>query len=112
MNYVRRTIDLDVATDARLRALAAERGKDEAAVQAEAVALLDSVVEIDAPDFAEDRLRLGALQPQPRSHAVARGQGLGRKLAWCVTQMGEATCGVSRAIGASRISLRLCGLLV
>jgi hypothetical protein len=58
MNYVRRTIDLDVATDARLRALAAERGKDEAAVQAEAVALLDSVVEIDAPDFAEDRLRL------------------------------------------------------
>jgi predicted transcriptional regulator len=58
MNYVRRTLDLDAATDARLRALAVERGQDEAAVLAEAIALLDSVVEIDAPDIAEDRLRL------------------------------------------------------
>jgi predicted transcriptional regulator len=58
MNTIRRTLDLDAATDARLRALAAERGQNEAAVLAEAIALLDSVVEIDAPDVAEDRLRL------------------------------------------------------
>jgi hypothetical protein len=58
MNTIRRTLDLDVTTDARLRALATERGQDEAAVLAEAIALLDSVVEIDAPDIVEDRRRL------------------------------------------------------
>lgn len=58
MNFVRRTLELDPATDERLRALAAERGLGEAAVLAEAIALLDSIVEIDAPDIAEDRLRL------------------------------------------------------
>lgn len=58
MNMVRRLIDLDAATDARLRELAAERGQDEAAILAEAVALLDSVVDIENPDIAEDRRRL------------------------------------------------------
>jgi predicted transcriptional regulator len=58
MNLIRRTLDIDAATDARLRELAAERGQDEAAVLAEAVALLDSVVDIGNPDIAEDRRRL------------------------------------------------------
>jgi predicted transcriptional regulator len=58
MNYVRRTLQIDAGTDARLRELAAERGQDEAAVLAEAVALLDSVVDIGGPDIAEDRRRL------------------------------------------------------
>jgi len=58
VNLIRRSISLDPATDARLRALAAERGQDEAAVLAEAVALLDSVVDIGNPDIAEDRRRL------------------------------------------------------
>jgi predicted transcriptional regulator len=58
MNLIRRNIALDPATDARLRELAAERGQDEAAVLAEAVALLDSVVDIGNPDIAEDRRRL------------------------------------------------------
>ena len=59
MNIIRRTLDIDADTDARLRELAAERGQDVAAVLAEAVALLDSVVDIAAPDVAEDRRRLG-----------------------------------------------------
>ena len=58
MNIVRRTLEIDAETDARLRALAAERGQDVAAVLAEAVALLDSVVDIAGPDIAEDRRRL------------------------------------------------------
>lgn len=58
MNIVRRTLEIDADTDARLRALAAERGQDVAAVLAEAVALLDSVVDIGNPDIAEDRRRL------------------------------------------------------
>jgi hypothetical protein len=58
MNLVRRTLDIDPETDARLRELAAERGQDIAAVLAEAVALLDSVVDIGNPDIAEDRRRL------------------------------------------------------
>lgn len=60
MNLVRRTIELDAETDARLRALAVERRQAEAALLAEAVALLDSVVDIRAPDVAEDRRRLDA----------------------------------------------------
>jgi len=55
---IRRTLDIDPATDARLRELAAERGQDEAAVLAEAVALLDSVIDITGPDIEEDRRRL------------------------------------------------------
>jgi predicted transcriptional regulator len=58
MNIVRRTLEIDADTDARLRALASERGQDVAAVIAEAVALLDSVVDIGNPDIAEDRRRL------------------------------------------------------
>lgn len=58
MNLIRRSIALDPATDARLRELETERGQDEAAVLAEAVALLDSVVDIGNPDIAEDRRRL------------------------------------------------------
>jgi hypothetical protein len=41
-NIVRRTLDIDADTDARLREMADERGQDVAAVLAEAVALLDS----------------------------------------------------------------------
>ena len=58
MNIIRRTLEIDADTDARLRELAAERGQDVAAVIAEAVALLDSVVDIAGPDVAEDRRRL------------------------------------------------------
>lgn len=58
MNIVRRTIDIDAATDARLRALAAERGQDETAVLAQPVALPESVVDIGQPDIQEDRRRL------------------------------------------------------
>jgi predicted transcriptional regulator len=62
MNLIRRSIALDPATDARLRELAAERGQDEAAVLAEAVALLDSVIDIGNPDITEDRRRLQAFR--------------------------------------------------
>jgi predicted transcriptional regulator len=62
MNIIRRTLDIDAATDARLRELAAERGQDEAAVLAEAVALLDSVIDIGNPDITEDRRRLQAFR--------------------------------------------------
>ncbi|MBZ0139843.1 MAG: hypothetical protein K8H87_08710 [Pseudorhodoplanes sp.] len=62
MNLIRRTLDIDPLTDARLRELAAERGQDEAAVLAEAVALLDSVIDIGNPDIAEDRRRLDTFQ--------------------------------------------------
>jgi hypothetical protein len=55
---IRRTLDIDTDTDARLREMADERGQDIAAVLAEAVALLDSVVDIDGPDIGEDRRRL------------------------------------------------------
>jgi len=58
MNIIRRTLDIDAETDVRLRELAAERGQDVAAVLSEAVALLDSVVDIAGPDVAEDRRRL------------------------------------------------------
>ena len=60
MNIVRRTLDIDADTDARLREMAEERGQDVAAVLAEAVALLDSVVDITGPDVGEDRRRLDA----------------------------------------------------
>jgi predicted transcriptional regulator len=54
MSTVRRTLDLDPDTDARLNALAAEKGQDAATVVADAVILLDSIVDIDGPDVAED----------------------------------------------------------
>lgn len=62
MNIIRRTLDIDADTDARLREMADERGQDVAAVLAEAVALLDSVVDIAGPDVAEDRRRLDAFE--------------------------------------------------
>src|ERR1700682_1758179 len=62
MNIIRRTLDIDADTDARLREMADERGQDVAAVLAEAVALLDSVVDIAGPDIGEDRRRLDAFK--------------------------------------------------
>jgi hypothetical protein len=62
MNIIRRTLDIDADTDARLCATADERGRDVAAVLAEAVALLDSVVDIAGPDIGEDRRRLDAFK--------------------------------------------------
>jgi predicted transcriptional regulator len=58
MNIIRRTVEIDETTDARLTELAAERGQDVADVLADAVALLDSVVDLAGPDIAEDRRRL------------------------------------------------------
>src|SRR5882762_4989917 len=58
MNIVRRTLEIDTGTDARLTEMAAERGQDVASILAEAVALLDSVVDLAGPDIAEDRRRL------------------------------------------------------
>ncbi len=43
-----------------MRAMADERGQEVAAGLAEAVALLDSVVDIAGPDVGEDRRRLDA----------------------------------------------------
>jgi predicted transcriptional regulator len=57
MNLVNRTLEIDADTDARLREMAKERGQDVAAVIAEAVALLDSVVDLAGPAIAEDRRR-------------------------------------------------------
>lgn len=62
MNIIRRTLDIDADTDTRLREMADERGQDVAAVLAEAVALLDSVVDITGPDIDEDRRRLDAFK--------------------------------------------------
>jgi len=62
MNIIRRMLDIDADTDARLREMAGERGQDVAAVLAEAVALLDSVVDIAGPDIGEDRRRLDAFK--------------------------------------------------
>ncbi|MET4325202.1 MULTISPECIES: hypothetical protein [unclassified Bradyrhizobium] len=57
MNLISRTLEIDADTDARLREIASERGKDIATVLAEAVALLDSVIDVSSPDLAEDRSR-------------------------------------------------------
>ena len=57
MNLINRTLEIDADTDARLREMAQERGQDVAAVLAEAVALLDSVVDLSGPDIQEDRGR-------------------------------------------------------
>jgi len=58
MSTVRRILDLDPATDARIETLAARKGQDAASVVADAVELLDSVIDIDAPDVEEDLRRL------------------------------------------------------
>jgi predicted transcriptional regulator len=58
VNIIRRTLEIDTNTDARLTEMAAERAQDVAAVLADAVALLDSVVDPAGPGIAEDRRRL------------------------------------------------------
>jgi hypothetical protein len=60
INIVRRTLEIDAGTDARLTEMASDRGQEVAAVLAEAVALLDSVVDLAGLDVAEDRRRLDA----------------------------------------------------
>ena len=60
MNLISRTLQIDAETDARLQQMAAERGQEVAALLAEAVALLDSVVDISGPDPGEDRRRYDA----------------------------------------------------
>jgi predicted transcriptional regulator len=67
MNLVRRTLEIDAGTDARLAEIAAERGQDVASVLADAVALLDSVVDLAGPDIAEDRRRLDAFRAGGRA---------------------------------------------
>jgi predicted transcriptional regulator len=62
MNIIRRTLDIDADTDTRLREMADERRQKVAAVLAEAVALLDSVVDIAGPDIGEDYQRLDAVK--------------------------------------------------
>ena len=46
MNLIRGTLEIDADTDTRLREMATERRQDVAAVLAEAVAVLDSVVDL------------------------------------------------------------------
>ena len=55
MRYI---LDLDPETDARIKAIASRTGQDAAAVVAEAVELLDSVIDINGPDIEEDIRRL------------------------------------------------------
>ena len=65
MNLIRRTLEIDADTDTRLREMATERGQDVAPVLAEAVALLDSVVDLAGPNIAEDRRRYGEFKRTP-----------------------------------------------
>lgn len=58
MNVIRRTFEIDTDTDTRLAEIAVERGQDVAAVLADAVALLDSTIDVVGPDVAEDERRL------------------------------------------------------
>ncbi len=58
MTTIRRTIELDTETDARLSALAAAKGKDSSAVVTDALVLLDSIIGPDEPSLEEDRRRL------------------------------------------------------
>lgn len=76
MNVVRRTLEIDAETDARLTAMAAERGEDVTASIAEAVALLDSVFDLSGPDLAEDRRRLDEFA------RTRQGMGLNSVKAW------------------------------
>jgi predicted transcriptional regulator len=55
MRYV---LDLDPETDARIKTIAARTGQDAAAVIADAVELLDSIIDINGPDIEEDIRRL------------------------------------------------------
>ena len=62
MNIIRRTLDIDADTDARLREMASEREQEVAAVPTETVPLLYAVVDIAGPDIEEDRRRLDAFK--------------------------------------------------
>lgn len=55
MRYV---LDLDPETDARIKTIAARTGQDATAVIADAVELLDSVIDINGPEIEEDIRRL------------------------------------------------------
>jgi len=54
---VRRVLELDEKTDALIEALVARKGKDAASVVADAVELLDSVIDVYDPDNLEEDLR-------------------------------------------------------
>lgn len=58
MTTVRRILELDSTTDARLRELAAQRGQGASTIVAEAISLLDSVIDIEGPDVDEDLRRV------------------------------------------------------
>jgi predicted transcriptional regulator len=58
MSTVQRILELDADTDARIEALAAEKGQNASAVVADAIALLDSVIDLEGPDIREDIRRL------------------------------------------------------
>jgi predicted transcriptional regulator len=58
MSTVRFILDVDPETDARIKAIAARTGQDAAAVVADAVELLDSVIDINGQDIEEDIRRL------------------------------------------------------
>jgi predicted transcriptional regulator len=58
MTTVRRVLDLDPTTAARLRELAAQRGQEASTIVAEAISLLDSVIDIEGPDVDEDLRRV------------------------------------------------------
>jgi predicted transcriptional regulator len=62
MSTVRRTLELDADTDARLELLVTERGQDAAGVVADALAMLVSTVEIEGPDVEEDLRRLAEFE--------------------------------------------------
>jgi hypothetical protein len=80
MNIISRTLEIDAGTDARLTEMAARRGVDVAAVLAEAVALLDSVVEPASPDIAEDRRRLDEFLRSREAVPLADAKAWGREL--------------------------------
>ena len=58
MATVRRTLELDTETDARLRALADARGQELSVIVSDALALLDLVTDESDLDIEEDLRRL------------------------------------------------------
>jgi predicted transcriptional regulator len=62
MATVRRILELDPETEARLVSLAAEKGQDEATIVSDAIALLDSVIDVAGPDIDEDRRRFAEFE--------------------------------------------------
>jgi hypothetical protein len=79
MNLIRRTLEIDETTDARLTEIAAERGQDVATVLADAVALLDSVVDLAVPTS----LRIAASSTtSSRPDKLSRWATSGRVASW------------------------------